>query len=475
MRHTPYSEAAAAAAGITTDLRLKKLNGASVTVTKEAQYNAAVMVTTIRNANWPGVSAADKDRLALIALITMAQESTFYTNASALNPDENEDAGPFQQRTKVGWYADGATQAENVQILQSIPYATLTFIEGHKVAVKASGGAGPVGYRIPGVFAKKEWRTAEPWRTSVAVQVPAKWTYPMSEAWTPVAQALLAAIDGTVMSVDGGSNLAGCWGGGNAQFTTGTLSLVEPGPWGGHSSGDIPSGLCDARVAGRSVQLRCDAAKSLEVLAEEYKRFGNGAGEVRLAAGPNGYLSRIDQTQAGGGFHAAFGWGLAVRLDPGSPAFAWVVEHQDTSSWRQPADTRAKDPGLFLYYAVAGPQAEGWEVGLKPATVNIGRYVKANYEQITTIGGHRRDTPNDHPSGRAIDIMIPDYKSTEGRDLGDRMAADLRSRATQLGIQYIIWDGHIWNVARDGEGWRHMADRGSDSANHYDHLHVNTW
>lgn len=154
VKHTPYSDEVAAAAGITAPMSLKKSNGQSVTVSKEALYNSAVVIKTIRDANWPGITDIDKNTLIVAALITMAQESTFYTNKAALDPDGNEDAGPFQQRTLPGWYADGPTQAANTATLQSIPYATLTFIEGHKVAVDAPGAAGPVGYVVPGVFQK---------------------------------------------------------------------------------------------------------------------------------------------------------------------------------------------------------------------------------------------------------------------------------------------------------------------------------
>ena len=33
----------------------------------------------------------------------------------------------------------------------------------------------------------------------------------------------------------------------------------------------------------------------------------------------------------------------------------------------------------------------------------------------------------------------------------------------------------IWSVERGGEGWRGMSDRGSTTANHYDHVHVTTY
>jgi hypothetical protein len=39
----------------------------------------------------------------------------------------------------------------------------------------------------------------------------------------------------------------------------------------------------------------------------------------------------------------------------------------------------------------------------------------------------------------------------------------------------VIWSQHIWTVQRSSEGWRAMPDRGSTTANHYDHVHVSVY
>lgn len=96
--------------------------------------------------------------------------------------------------------------------------------------------------------------------------------------------------------------------------------------------------------------------------------------------------------------------------------------------------------------------------------------VRSNYPQITTMYGVRSDPLPDHPSGHAVDVMIPSYRSNEA--LGWEIAKHMRANASKLGIKYIIFHQHIWSVARDGEGWRLMANRGGDTANHYDHVHV---
>lgn len=477
VKHIPYTEAEGAKAGITESMSLRKGDGTAVTVSKEALYNAAVVVHTIRGAAWPDVSDQDKDRLAVAALITMAQESTFYTNPRSRQPDSNNDTGPFQQRSLPGWYADGATQAENVAILQSIPYATLTFIEGHKVPEAVPGGAGPAGYVIPGVF-QKDWRSMEPWEVAVKVQVPAKSTYHHYTNWQPVAEGLVAALSGTAVSFGQGSNLFGCGNTIAGGWQTGSLNLQAPAPWGGHTLGEVSSGLCDATVGSVTVQLRCDAAKSLETLVEEFSRFGTG-NTFRIDPA-SGYKTAAQLAQCRTitplECSDAHGWGLAVDVDPTSDGYRFMLETEATLGWKQPETTRDTHPGHFEFYTLPGEQATGWERGVKPAAVNIGRYVKENYPEITSIGGHRMDTTPDHPSGRAIDVMIPDYKTAAGVALGDRMAEDLKAKAGELGVSYLIWNEKIWSVARDSEGWRpYRSKNPSDSARHIDHLHINVY
>ena len=122
--------------------------------------------------------------------------------------------------------------------------------------------------------------------------------------------------------------------------------------------------------------------------------------------------------------------------------------------------------------AAAAAAAPARPKGLKPNGVKVLNAVRKNWPQIKTIGTVRPDALPDHPSGRALDLMIPNYKSKAGKKLGHDLSRWLRGRHTELGINYIIYDQHIWNVQRDSQGWRSMAGRGSDSANHKNHVHV---
>ena len=112
------------------------------------------------------------------------------------------------------------------------------------------------------------------------------------------------------------------------------------------------------------------------------------------------------------------------------------------------------------------------ERGLQPNAVRVHRAARSRFPSILTYYGVRRDITPDHPAGRALDLMLPRYQTTAGRQLGFSVASWARVNARSLGIKYVIWDQKIWNIQRDREGWRPMASRGSDTANHKDHVHI---
>ena len=109
------------------------------------------------------------------------------------------------------------------------------------------------------------------------------------------------------------------------------------------------------------------------------------------------------------------------------------------------------------------------ESGLTPDAVRLHRALCAKFPGVTAYGGVRADSLPAHPSGRALDAMV----SNNG--LGQEIANWVRANAKQLGVSEIIFAQRIWTVQRGSEGWRSMSDRGSASANHYDHVHVTVY
>lgn len=97
-------------------------------------------------------------------------------------------------------------------------------------------------------------------------------------------------------------------------------------------------------------------------------------------------------------------------------------------------------------------------------------------ERDCSAGGSRSNR-SDHNTGNALDCTISDAIGTRPdaaqREQGWQLAKWLRKYAARLDVQYVIWDGKIWNRARDDEGWRtHSAADEGVTAGHYDHVHV---
>ena len=102
---------------------------------------------------------------------------------------------------------------------------------------------------------------------------------------------------------------------------------------------------------------------------------------------------------------------------------------------------------------------------VSPNIQRIHQTVCANFPGISIYGTLRGD--GEHAQGIAMDIMVA----------GDRawqVAEFLRKYSSEFGVNYVIHARRIWSTQRSSEGWRAMEDRGSVTANHYDHVHVTT-
>ena len=81
---------------------------------------------------------------------------------------------------------------------------------------------------------------------------------------------------------------------------------------------------------------------------------------------------------------------------------------------------------------------------------------------VSSIGGYRPNA-GEHSTGEAIDFMI------SSRGQGDAIAAFVQANVGAYDVKYVIWRQRYW---APGKSWRMMEDRGSITANHYDHVHV---
>ncbi|NKR53064.1 peptidoglycan DD-metalloendopeptidase family protein [Rhodococcus hoagii] len=118
------------------------------------------------------------------------------------------------------------------------------------------------------------------------------------------------------------------------------------------------------------------------------------------------------------------------------------------------------------------PASVGSESHWQVDTIKVARSVHAQFPEVKAIGGWRpKDDFPDHPSGRAADIMIPDYDTGAGKELGDRIAQYVMANKDTFNVEYIIWRQQY--IPADGQS-NIMEDRGGPTANHYDHVHVTT-
>ncbi|UAW08266.1 tape measure protein [Gordonia phage Whitney] len=105
----------------------------------------------------------------------------------------------------------------------------------------------------------------------------------------------------------------------------------------------------------------------------------------------------------------------------------------------------------------------GGEGGLKPIAVLMRRIIFRLWKQIKDIGGYRQDAYPEHPSGRALDVMVPDMKT------GDEVNAWTHANAKKFPIEHTIWKQR-WRPQGNING-QPMEDRGSPTQNHMDHVH----
>jgi len=117
------------------------------------------------------------------------------------------------------------------------------------------------------------------------------------------------------------------------------------------------------------------------------------------------------------------------------------------------------------------------EEGLTPDALRVARCVVQKFGITDLLGvGDRGDNPDsDHPSGRAVDVMIAGWDTAAGNTTGWEVAEWARANAVGLGVTYVIFDAQTWSVARAGEGWRpytHPSGCTEPRCQHLDHVHV---
>ena len=182
----------------------------------------------------------------------------------------------------------------------------------------------------------------------------------------------------------------------------------------------------------------------------------------------------------------------------GAPATNVEIQNQDvapaapqsTPATEAPAETPASAPEAPAEEAPAQPAVETaaapevqpvastpttgnvlpTDPNLKPQAEAFRQEIAAKFG-ITNIGGYREGDPEDHGQGLAVDVMVP-----TSSELGDQVAQYAIDNMDRAGISYIIWKQQFYmpvdNIYGPANTWNQMPDRGGDTANHYDHVHI---
>ncbi len=183
---------------------------------------------------------------------------------------------------------------------------------------------------------------------------------------------------------------------------------------------------------------------------------------VNIRSGPSAGADRIGSLEAG------------ARVDVTGVAesgFSQVVTDR-RAGWVRSTYLSATKPK---------PQAERAAPGVSKASCSISPSIEPHLSSnaravyravcaafggsVSSFGGYRAGDGGDHGSGRAVDIMV---SGQPGRDI----ARYVQTHARELGVTYVIYEQKIWLAGNPLSQWKFMEDRGSRTANHYDHVHV---
>lgn len=160
---------------------------------------------------------------------------------------------------------------------------------------------------------------------------------------------------------------------------------------------------------------------------------------------------------------------------PAAPAETPAAEEAPAETTPAPAQPAAVETAAAPeVQPVASTPASGNTIPtdphLQPQAEAFRQEIAAKFG-ITNIGGYREGDPDDHGKGLAVDVMVP-----TSSQLGDQVAQYAIDNMDRAGISYVIWKQQFYmpvdNIYGPANTWNQMPDRGGDTANHYDHVHI---
>ena len=150
----------------------------------------------------------------------------------------------------------------------------------------------------------------------------------------------------------------------------------------------------------------------------------------------------------------------ATQDQPSQEQPAQTQPAQDQTTQEQPASTD------YAARAAANPANQG----LQPKAAEYKEEVADKFG-VTNFSLYRPGSNDDHGKGLAVDFVVND-----NTELGDQIANYATSDMESNDINYVIWKQRFYanydSYYGPANTWNLMPDRGGDTANHYDHVHV---
>jgi len=124
------------------------------------------------------------------------------------------------------------------------------------------------------------------------------------------------------------------------------------------------------------------------------------------------------------------------------------------------------------------PESPVVGANITPRMLQVKNEVDRRFGPFTSIGCFRAEASGEHPLGRACDFMLSSggvMPTAAKVQLGYQITAWAQANASRLGIMYMIYRQKIWDIRMASSGWVPMEDRGSITANHFDHVHISVF
>jgi uncharacterized protein YraI len=192
--------------------------------------------------------------------------------------------------------------------------------------------------------------------------------------------------------------------------------------------------------------------------------------DVNLRSGPSAGHDRVGSLEAGARANITGvtknGWTQVVTDGRAGWVRSTYLSKSKPKPQPQPqpkAQAKRASPGVS---AAPCSISSGIEAHLTSNARSVYRAVCAAFGgSVSSFGGYRAGDGGDHGSGRAVDIMV---SGEPGWDI----ARYVQAHSQVLHVSYVIYQQRIWLAGNPTSQWKTMQDRGSRTANHYDHVHV---